>query len=426
MIDLRDVSRRYVVGGRDVHALRDVDLHIPAGDYVSIMGPSGSGKSTLLNIIGCLDRPTSGTYLLDGQAVGALDERALSRIRARKIGFVFQVFHLVPRLTAAANVELPMLLAGIEPRLRADRVARALEAVSLSDRALHRPEQLSGGERQRVAIARAMVMGPAVLLADEPTGQSGSRVRDRDRRAARSDERRGPDADRRHARSGCRTPGADPAPHGRRRARAAETGAGGVMTAFEIVRFAGGALRGHRLRTGLSLLGVAVGVTSVVLLTSLGEGARLYVTGEFASLGSNLLIIMPGRTETTGLAPPIGGAPHDLTLDDAEALRRLPGVRRVAPDGARQRDRPLRRPHARRDGHRRDGGVARRPAHRDGTGAVSAGRRRRTRSVRLRRSDAASNVSCSRAAARSARCCASATSAFASSASWRRAGRASA
>ncbi len=170
MIDLRDVSRRYVVGGRDVHALRDVDLHIPAGDYVSIMGPSGSGKSTLLNIIGCLDRPTSGTYLLDGQAVGALDERALSRIRARKIGFVFQVFHLVPRLTAAANVELPMLLAGIEPRLRADRVARALEAVNLSDRALHRPEQLSGGERQRVAIARAMVMGPAVLLADEPTG----------------------------------------------------------------------------------------------------------------------------------------------------------------------------------------------------------------------------------------------------------------
>ena len=170
MIDLRDVSRRYVVGGRDVHALRDLDLHIPAGDYVSIMGPSGSGKSTLLNIIGCLDRPTSGTYLLDGQAVGALDERALSRIRARKIGFVFQVFHLVPRLTAAANVELPMLLAGIEPALRADRVARALEAVDLSDRALHRPEQLSGGERQRVAIARAMVMGPAVLLADEPTG----------------------------------------------------------------------------------------------------------------------------------------------------------------------------------------------------------------------------------------------------------------
>ena len=171
MIDLRQVSRRYVVGGRIVHALRDIDLEIRGGDYVSIMGPSGSGKSTLLNIIGCLDRPTAGAYLLDGEPVDALDESALSRIRARKIGFVFQVFHLVPRLTAAANVELPMLLAGIDPGVRASRVVRALEAVSLSDRALHRPEQLSGGERQRVAIARAIVMGPAVLLADEPTGK---------------------------------------------------------------------------------------------------------------------------------------------------------------------------------------------------------------------------------------------------------------
>jgi putative ABC transport system ATP-binding protein len=170
VIALRQVSRTYVVGGREVHALRNIDLEIPAGGYVSLMGPSGSGKSTLLNIIGCLDRPTAGRYLLDGQPVGALDERALSRIRARKIGFVFQVFHLVPRLTAAANVELPMLLAGVERAVRADRVARALEAVGLSDRALHRPEQLSGGERQRVAIARAVVMGPAVLLADEPTG----------------------------------------------------------------------------------------------------------------------------------------------------------------------------------------------------------------------------------------------------------------
>ena len=170
MIELRGVGRRYVVGGRDIHALRDLDLQIPAGDYVSIMGPSGSGKSTLLNIIGCLDRPTSGTYLLDGRPVESLDERALSRIRARQIGFVFQVFHLVPRLTAAANVELPMLLAGIGPDLRAARVAQALQAVDLSERALHRPEQLSGGERQRVAIARAIVMGPSVLLADEPTG----------------------------------------------------------------------------------------------------------------------------------------------------------------------------------------------------------------------------------------------------------------
>ena len=170
MIEMRGVGREYLVGGRAVHALQDVTLDIPDGDYVSIMGPSGSGKSTLLNVIGCLDRPTSGEYRLDGQPVAGLDETALSRIRGRKIGFVFQVFHLVPRLTAAANVELPLLLAGVAPAIRAERVARALESVALSDRATHKPEQLSGGERQRVAIARAIVMGPSVILADEPTG----------------------------------------------------------------------------------------------------------------------------------------------------------------------------------------------------------------------------------------------------------------
>jgi putative ABC transport system ATP-binding protein len=170
VIEMRSVCRDYVVGGRAVHALRDVDLVIPDGGYVSIMGPSGSGKSTLLNIIGCLDRPSSGSYRLDGEAVATMDDRALSRIRGRKVGFVFQSFHLVPRLTAAANVELPMLLAGVARAVRAERVSRALAAVTLTDRAHHKPEQLSGGERQRVAIARAIVMGPTVLLADEPTG----------------------------------------------------------------------------------------------------------------------------------------------------------------------------------------------------------------------------------------------------------------
>jgi len=170
VIEMRGVGRDYDVGGRAVHALRDINVIIPDGEYVSIMGPSGSGKSTLLNVIGCLDRPTSGAYLLDGEAVATLDEQALSRIRGRKIGFVFQTFHLVPRLTAAGNVELPMALAGVNRGVRAERVAQALDAVGLSGRAHHKPEQLSGGERQRVAIARAIVMGPAVLLADEPTG----------------------------------------------------------------------------------------------------------------------------------------------------------------------------------------------------------------------------------------------------------------
>jgi putative ABC transport system ATP-binding protein len=173
---MHDVARAFIVGGRPVHALRDVDLVIRDGEYVSIMGPSGCGKSTLLNIIGCLDRPSAGQYLLDGADVSALDDRALSRIRGRKVGFVFQSFHLVPRMTAAANIELPMLLAGVDRAVRAERVQQALSSVGLAERALHRPEQLSGGERQRVAIARAIVMGPRVLLADEPTGNLDTRA----------------------------------------------------------------------------------------------------------------------------------------------------------------------------------------------------------------------------------------------------------
>jgi len=174
MIDLSGVSRTFQVGGRPVHALQEVDLHVAAGEHVAIMGPSGSGKSTLLNILGCLDRPTAGTYRLDGQPVSDFDEARLSEVRRHIIGFVFQFFHLIPRLTAAANVELPMVFAGVERRVRGDRAAAALEAVGLAERAGHRPDQLSGGERQRVAIARATVMGPRLLLADEPTGNLDS------------------------------------------------------------------------------------------------------------------------------------------------------------------------------------------------------------------------------------------------------------
>jgi putative ABC transport system ATP-binding protein len=182
VIRLEGVSRSFDVGGRPVHALVDVHETIGVAEHVAVMGPSGSGKSTLLNVIGCLDRPSAGSYLFEGRQVAGLEESELTLIRRHRIGFVFQFFHLVPRMTALENVELPMLFAGTDRRERRECAARALEAVGLAARAQHKPEQLSGGERQRVALARATVMGPHVLLADEPTGNldsaSGAQVLD--------------------------------------------------------------------------------------------------------------------------------------------------------------------------------------------------------------------------------------------------------
>jgi putative ABC transport system ATP-binding protein len=175
MMELKGICREYAVGGEVVHALDDVDLAIDSGEYVSIMGPSGSGKSTLLNVLGLLDRPNEGSYRLEGEDVSRLDDDALAQARQRHIGFIFQFFHLIPRLTALENVELPLVLLGIAPRERHERAAAVLESLGLGPRMHHRPDQLSGGERQRVAIGRAIIMKPSYLLADEPTGNLDSK-----------------------------------------------------------------------------------------------------------------------------------------------------------------------------------------------------------------------------------------------------------
>lgn len=176
LIQTKELWKTYQMGTEEIHALQGVSIEIERGEYVAIMGPSGSGKSTLMNLIGCLDTPSKGSYLLNNKQVSEMNDDELARIRNEEIGFVFQTFNLLPRATALHNVELPLIYAGISAKVRAERAAQALDKVELADRKSHRPNQLSGGQRQRVAIARALVNNPSILLADEPTGNLDSKT----------------------------------------------------------------------------------------------------------------------------------------------------------------------------------------------------------------------------------------------------------
>jgi macrolide transport system ATP-binding/permease protein len=337
------VTRRFLAGDTEVRALEDISLTIWPGEFVAIMGPSGSGKSTLMNVIGCLDHPDAGDYLILGRSVGDLSPDALAALRRETFGFVFQRYNLLAGSSAAENVAMPAIYAGMPRTRRSARAAELLARLGMADRAGHLPSQLSGGQQQRVAIARALINDPRVVLADEPTGALDSRTSAELMTLLRQLHAEGRtivlithDAEvAAHAQRIVRIADgrivADQPPQ-----RAAATvatehyladGGGVIPELAEAAKVALRALRTNALRTALTLLGIVIGVVSVVVMLAVGEGSKQRVMEQISAMGTNLLMIRPGAPGIRG-----GGDIVTLTPQDAAAIAALPGVALVVPE----------------------------------------------------------------------------------------------
>ncbi len=356
VIRVENITRTYHVGDQDVHALAGVSLLIQDGEFVAIMGSSGSGKSTLMSILGCLDRPNTGTYFLDGVDVAKLDEPALARIRGERLGFVFQSFNLLARTSALENTALPLIYASAGPVSRADREARArasLELLGLGAREGNTPAQLSGGQQQRVAIARALINAPSLLLADEPTGNLDTRTSheimdtlvalNRDRGVTIVLVTHEPDIAAYAGRVVTMRDGliiSDAKPENpvvasgvvldttlfgtaRNTAHDAASGGRAAFGALAVMIFtaAAQAVLRNRTRSALTMLGVFIGVAALIVMVSVGQGGNEAVLKQIQSLGTNLLVVVPGAVTSGGLRAGAGSA-SVITISDAQAIRR--------------------------------------------------------------------------------------------------------
>jgi len=355
MIELNNVSKKYVVGKAKIWALRNVSLKIERGEFVAVVGPSGSGKSTLLHILGFLDRPTSGSYRFAGKDITKLSDDRLALLRNKVIGFVFQQFYLLPNLNAVENVTLPLIYAG--KRHLWQKAHETLKIVGLARRETHRPNELSGGEQQRIAIARALVNDPLLILADEPTGnldtKTGEEIvallkalhergitivmvtHDRaiaekaDRIIEMKDGQIVSDSRIRSSEEVTNSPTSNPSDSPEELIAQSHRGIGRAKF-IDHLRQAFHAIVSHKLRSALSMLGIFIGIIAVIAMLTLSQGLKEHMANVFATLGSKLLVIRPGVVQRAGVALERGAVTR-LTLEDAEAIAKLPHVKYVDP-----------------------------------------------------------------------------------------------